>query len=345
MLQVILDHRCSLRAIARKLRRSASNISRELARSDGAVTKPSAAPSPGPARTVCGNRFTKAHQRSQRLVPKARVACNMVHGNAPWTQVIETLRRGFLPQKASGILQRMPDAAHISREIIYAALYVMPRGELRRQILELLPRCHKSPRPRSTAADRCGLMPRATSIEARPTDINERLVPSHWEGDLINGTRNQSQIGALVARKTLLTVLVALGNATAELIAQRFGFVLNRLYSAMRLSMTYDNGREMAHHQALSQSTGIKVYFAYSYSPWERGINENTKGVLRRTLTKGTDLSVHNQADLDAIALHHNAKPRKSMGWKSPAKLFLPPGSFDFQAYRANIIKPVVLVA
>jgi IS30 family transposase len=119
--------------------------------------------------------------------------------------------------------------------------------------------------------------------------------------------------------------------------------VLNRFDAALRLSMTYDNGREMAHHQALSQATWIQVYFVHSYSPWERGINENTNGLLRRTLPKGTDLSVHSQADLDAIAFHHNAKPRKSLGWKSPAELFLPPGSFDFRAYCATIINTVAV--
>ena len=113
--------------------------------------------------------------------------------------------------------------------------------------------------------------------------------------------------------------------------AQRFGLVLSRLDAAMRLSMTYDNGREMAHHQALSKATGVQLYFAHPHSPWERGINENTNGLLRRTLPKGTELSAHSQADLDTMAFHHNAKPRKSLGWKSPVELFLPPGSFDFQ--------------
>jgi IS30 family transposase len=345
VMQVMLDHRCSLRAIARKLQRSASTISRELARSGGAVTDPLAAPSPGRPRTACGYRCAKAHQRAQRLARKARVARKMVHGNALWTRVIDALRGGLSPEQASGILQRMPDAVHISHETIYTALYAMPRGELRRQILELLPRGHKSRRPRGAGTDRRGLIPGAISIDDRPVDVNERLVPGHWEGDLIKGARNQSQIGTLVERKTLFTVLVALDNATAEHTAQRFGLVLNRLDTAMRLSMTYDNGREMAHHQALSKATGIKVYFAHPYSPWERGINENTNGLLRRTLPKGTDLSVHSQADLDAIALHHNAKPRKSLGWKSPAELFLPPGSFNFHAYWATIIKPVALGA
>jgi transposase len=112
---------------------------------------------------------------------------------------------------------------------------------------------------------------------------------------------------------------------------------------AMRLSMTYDNGKEMAHHQDLSEATGIKIYFAHPYSPWERGINENTNGLLRRVLPKGSDLSVHTQEQLDAIAFHHNAKPRKSLGWKSPAELFLPGGSFDFQAYWSTVINPVPL--
>jgi IS30 family transposase len=265
-MQVMLDHGCSLRAIARKLRRSASTISRELARSGGAVTDPLAAPAPGRPRTACGYRCAKAHHRAQRLARKARVACKMLQGNSLWDQVIDALRGGLSAEQASGILQRMPDAARISHETIYTALYAMPRGELRRQILELLPRGHKNRRPRSAGTDRRGLIPGATSIEERPNDINERLVPGHWEGDLIKGARNQSQIGTLVERTTLFTVLVALENATAEHTAQRFGFVLNRLDAAMRLSITYDNGREMAHHQALSQATGIKVYFAHPYS-------------------------------------------------------------------------------
>jgi IS30 family transposase len=269
----------------------------------------------------------------------------MVHGNPLCDRVIETLRTGLSPEQASGKLQRMPNAARISHETIYTALYAMPRGELGRQILELLPRSHKSRRPRSAGTDRRGLMPGATSIDERPTDINERLVPGNWEGDLIKGMRNQSQIGTLGERKTLFTVLVALENATAEHTAQRFGLVLNRFDAALRLSMAHDNGREMAQHQALSQATGIAVYFAHPYSPWERGINENTNGLLRRTLPKGSDLSVHSQADLDAIAFHHNAKPRKSLGRKSPAELRLSPGSFDFQAYRATIISPDALGA
>ncbi len=344
-MQVLLEHKNSLRTIARKLCRSPSTISREFSRNHGRLPEVSSAPAPGRPAIAGGYRCAPAHQRAQRLARKPRVACKMVRDNAVWRRVLESLRGGLSPEQASGILRRMPDPVRISHETIYTALYAMPRGELRAQVLALLPRGHKSRRPRSAGTDRRGLIPGAVSIDERPIEVNERLVPGHWEGDLIKGARNQSQIGTLVERKTLYTVLVQLDNASAAHTAERFGFVLNRIDAAMRLTMTYDNGKEMTHHQALTQSTGIKVFFAHPYSPWERGINENTNGVLRRDLPKGTDLSAYTQEQLDAIAFHHNAKPRKSLGWQSPAELFLPKGSFDFQAYWSTIIDPVALGA
>jgi len=338
--QVWVEHNLSLRAIARKLRRAPSTITREFARNHGRLPEARSAPAPGRPLIAGGYRCAAAQQRAQRLAHKPRVARKMVNGNVVWSRVLEFLRAGLSPEQASGILRRMPDdPVRISHETIYTALYAMPRGELRAQVLALLPRGHKTRRPRSSGTDRRGLIPGAVSIDERSVEVSERLVPGHWEGDLIKGARNQSQIGTLVERKTLYTVLVQLDNATAEHTAQRFGLVLNRLDAAMRLSMTYDNGKEMAHHQSLSQSTGIQVFFAHPYSPWERGINENTNGLLRRVLPKGSDLSVYTQEQLDAIAFHHNAKPRKSLGWKSPAELFLPEGSFDFQAYWSGGVK------
>ncbi len=146
-------------------------------------------------------------------------------------------------------------------------------------------------------------------------------------------------------RTTLFTVLVQMDNATAEHTAERFASVLNRIDAAMCLSMTYDNGREMAHHKALSESTGIKVYFAHPYNPWERGRNENTNGLLRRVLPKGTDLSIYTQEQLDAIAFHHNAKPRKCFQWKSPAEMLLPKGTFNTTAYWSKTLNPVAFGA
>ncbi len=180
-------------------------------------------------------------------------------------------------------------------------------------------RGHKTRRPRSSGTDRRGLIPGAISIDERPIEVDELLVPGHWEGDLIKGARNKSQIGTLVERTTLFTVLVQMDNATAEHTAERFGQALNRFDAAMRLSMTYDNGREMAHHKALSASTGIKVYFAHPYSPWERGRNENTNGLLRRVLPKGTDLSIYTQEQLDAIALSPQRQTTKVLQMEIPS--------------------------
>ncbi len=185
--------------------------------------------------------------------------------------------------------------------------------------LALLPRGHKTRRPRSSGTDRRGLIPGAISIDERPIEVDELLVPGHWEGDLIKGARNKSQIGTLVERTTLFTVLVQMDNATAEHTTERFGQALNRFDAAMRRSMTYDNGREMAHHKTLSETTGIKVYFAHLYSPWERGRNENTNGLLRRVLPKGTDLSIYTQEQLDAIALSPQRQTTKVLQMEIPS--------------------------
>lgn len=248
LMQIWLEHDLSLRAIARKLKRSPSTITREFSRNHGRLPELKQAPAPGRPAMAGGYRCATAHQRAQRLARKPRVACKMVSDNDLWVSVLESLRGGFSPEQASGILRRMPDSVRISHETIYTALYAMPRGDLRAQVLALLPRGHKSRRPRSAGTDRRGLIPGAVSIDERPIEFGERLVPGHWEGDLIKGARNQSQIGTLVERKTRYTVLVQLDNATAGHTAQRFGAVLNRLDAAMRLSMTYDNGKEMAHH-------------------------------------------------------------------------------------------------
>jgi transposase, IS30 family len=135
------------------------------------------------------------------------------------------------------------------------------------------------------------------------------------------------------------TALVRVPSATAAQTADAFAGVLNRVDAQKRLSLTYDQGKEMAHHEHLSRQTGMPVYFAHPHSPWERGINENTNGVLRRTFAKGTDLSQYTQEQLDAVAMKLNAKPRKSLGWKCPAELFLPEGAFDFKAYWSQVTK------
>ena len=161
-------------------------------------------------------------------------------------------------------------------------------------------------------------------------------MPGHWEGDLIKGAFNRSAIGTLVERTTLFTVLSRMEDASAESALSGFGHVLNRIESQKRLSLTYDQGKEMTEHQRLTQATGVKVYFADPHSPWQRGINENTNGLLRQYFPKGTDLGGFTQEELDAVAWQLNTRPRKSLGFKCPAELFSA-DAFDFRHHHASL--------
>ena len=153
----------------------------------------------------------------------------------------------------------------------------------------------------------------------------------------------RSQVGTLVERKTRYVALVKLDNGTAQATDDGFGTILQRFDADLRRSLTYDQGSEMARHAQLTEDTGITVYFAHPHSPWERGQNENTNGLLRQYLPKGSDLSGHSQQALDDIAWKLNTRPRKSLGWKSPAELFLPEDAFDFKSYWADKLNLVAL--
>lgn len=225
----------------------------------------------------------------------------------------------------------------VSHETIYTALYAMPRGALRTELIACLRQARKSRRPRARGEDRRGTIPNMTSIHLRPPEIDARIIPGHWEGDLIKGARNASAVGTLVERTTLFVTLARLDNASAAAAVTGFSTVLNRVAAQRRLSMTYDQGREMAHHARLSELTGVTVYFADPHSPWQRGINENTNGLLRQYFPKGMDLSGFTQAELDAVAWQLNTRPRKTLGWKCPAELFMPE-SFDFFKHHHQLV-------
>jgi IS30 family transposase len=266
-----------------------------------------------------------------------------VVGNALWGKVRDGLQQGLSPEQVAGTLARMNEPVRLCHETIYQAIYMMPRGELRTDTIALLRFGHGKRRPRIRGCDRRGQIPNMTSIDQRPADIAERLVPGHWEGDHIKGKGNRSQIGTLVERTTLYVALVKLDNGTAQATTEGFGTILQRFDGDMRRSLTYDQGREMAQHAKLTEETGIKVYFAHPHSPWERGRNENTNGLLRQYLPKGSDLSHNSQQQLDDIAWKLNTRPRKSLDWKCPAELFLPVDAFDFNAYWADKLGLVAL--
>ena len=269
----------------------------------------------------------------------SRVRPKLVPGTPVWMRVLAELGRGLSPEQVARTLARMPEPVRLSHETIYTALYAMPRGQLRARLMTLLRRRRMSRRSRSkggVGAARSHFADPIRLIDQRPAEVGLRLVPGHWEGDLIKGKLNQSRVGTLVERTTLYVALVRLEDGSAKTCAEGFARILNRFDAAMRKTMTYDQGREMAQHTWLERETGIEVYFAHPHSPWQRGICENTNGLLRQFLPRGEDLSRFSQQQLDDIALLMNARIRKSLGNRAPAELFLPEGSFDFVQFWQN---------
>jgi len=327
--------------IALYLGRSRSTITREIWRNGWRAAHYSRA-----GRRLAGGGYhcEKADHRAQRLRRIPRVARKLEPGTALWELMVKHLRRGLSPAQIQSTLSRMPEPVRLSRETIYTSLYAMPRGQLRASLLGLMRRRHRA-RKAQQGKNKInnGSIPEMTSIDLRPVEVQMRLIPGHWEGDLIIGKGNRSQVGTLVERTTLFVALIKLESARADVAAEAFTKIFNRFESQMRRSMTYDQGSEMRHHKRLTQNTGVDVYFAHPRAPWERGIMENTNGLLRQYLPKGTDLSVFSQQQLDDIAWLLNTRPRKSLGWKAPAELFLPEGAFDFVQYWSAVSKSVAL--
>jgi IS30 family transposase len=311
----------SSRTIAQALGRASSSVVRELHRNGYRDARSS----PHMGRPPLPYDAGRASQRAQHLQRKPRVT-RKLHPSLPlWQRVRTLLAQGFSPHQVAGTLTRLyPDqpAWHVSHETIYTAIYAAPRGALRRELVALL-RQHKcARRPRGQGADRRGQFTDLPSIHVRPPEAQERLVPGHWEGDFIKGRRNQSAVGVLVDRRTLFVILARMQGSSAQDALHGFGKALAPIPPEMRKTLTYDQGKEMALYRTLSEQTGLSIYFADPRSPWQRGICENTNGLLRQYLPKGTDLSVHTQAELDAIAWRLNTRPRKTLSFESPAELF-----------------------
>ena len=211
---------------------------------------------------------------------------------------------------------------HLSAETIYAGLYVLPRGSLRSTLLAALRQARKTRRPRARGTDRRGQIPNMTLIAERPAEVATRTIPGHWEGDLIKGARNGSAVGSLVERTSRLVLLARLEGTDASSACQGFTKKLRHVPAALRKTLTYDRGKEMADHERLAQRLAIRVFFADPHSPWQRGTNENTNGLLRQYLPKGTDLSGYTQRELNIIAQRLNTRPRKCLDWATPMEVF-----------------------
>lgn len=314
---------CSARAIAAVLGRSPSTITRELRR-NGYQSEAEQCVM-GRPRVAGGYDASRAGKRARRVRRAAWPTRKLRREGVLWPEVRALLELKLSPEQiAAKLRQRHPGQPELqaSHETIYTAIYAMPKGDLRRELVVLLRQGRGARKPRTRGEDRRGSLQDMVSIHVRPPEANDRLLPGHWEGDLIKGKANASAVGTLVCRRSLFAMLVKLDGSTALDALNGFTLAFSALPPEIRQTLTYDQGKEMALHKKLAENTGLKIYFCDPHSPWQRGINEHTNGLLRQYLPKGTDLSVYSQRELDAMAWELNMRPRKTLGWRSPAEVF-----------------------
>ena len=299
----------SIRSIAQTMLRAPSTISRELRRNqtDTGTYEPYAA-----HRTAAGRR------------PRPK-AVKLTAGSSLHTFVQEKLNIRWSPEQIShALIKDYPDdqEMRVSPETIYQALYLQSRGGLKKEVQAALRTGRARRKPQNTGQVR---RPRFADpmvmIADRPPEIEDRAVPGHWEGDLITGSANQSAIGTLVERTTRYVMLVHLPDShTAEAVRDGLVAAIATLPEHLRGSLTWDQGSELATHKSFTTATDMPVYFCDPASPWQRGSNENTNGLLRQYFPKGTDLSVYSVEDLEHVAQELNSRPRKTLDWDTPAE-------------------------
>jgi IS30 family transposase len=297
----------SLRVVAGRLGRSPSTISREVARHGG----------------VRGYRAATADRRAVRATQRPK-RCKLAVNARLRAVVEEKLELEWSPEQISGwLVEAFPDEPEmrVSHETIYLSLFVQARGALRKELAHHLRTRRSSRRPRGySPINGQGQLRETVHISERPAEANDRAVPGHWEGDLIFG-KGMTAVATLVERKTRFVMLIGLPNGhKADVVADALAAKIVELPDQLRRSLTWDHGKEMAEHAKFSVETGLPVYFCDPRSPWQRGSNENTNGLLRQYLPKKTNLRAHSQAELDAIAERLNGRPRQTLGWRSPSQ-------------------------
>lgn len=270
----------------------------------------------------------RAHKRSHKNKSKrrkGRCKIDTINGLSSFIYT-KILTYQWSPQQIAHIWNaRYPKhmtKKRISHEAIYAYIYVLPRGALKKELIANLRQSRKYRRHQRKGVKATRNLENMLSIHERPKEVEDRTIPGHWEGDLIIGRRNQSALGTLVERTTRSLILVPLKNREAHHVAQAFARAIKRLPKEMKLSMTYDQGREMAQHMIITKQTGIQVYFADPRSPWQRGTNENTNGLIRQYLPKGTDLNTVSHYRIKKIQDLLNSRPRKVLGYKTPQEAY-----------------------
>jgi IS30 family transposase len=273
-----------------------------------------------------GYRPVPAHRQAYRAARRPKVPklaanpqlCARVAGDLEALWSPEQITRRLVADGAAG-----GTLGVVSAETIYKSLYVQGRGELRRELTRCLRSGRAVRKPKGRLETR-GKIPNMVMISERPAEAADRAIPGHWEGDLIVGKDNKSYIATLVERSTRYVILAKLPNAKAETVKDALTAVVTRLPEHLWRSLTWDQGREMSQHQLFSVETGIPVYFCDPHSPWQRGSNENTNGLLRQYFPKGTSLRHYTQDDLDRAAISLNGRPRETLGWHTPAECLAP---------------------
>ncbi len=297
----------SLRAIARQLGRSASTVSREVAANGGRESYSA----------------WSAHQRARQAVRRPK-PCKLRAGRLR-DEVARRLLELWSPDE---IARRLPldfpddPEMRVSHETIYQSLFVQGRGELRRELARCL-RSGRTCRKTRGTVDGRGRIPGMVNISERPAEVADRAVPGHWEGDLILGEGGRSAVGTLVERSTRFVLLLHLADGrSAVSVEASMRKAIATLPTELRRSITWDQGAEMSTHASFTTATGIPIYFCDPHAPWQRGSNENTNGLLRQYLPKGTDLSTHSAADLKRIQRSLNDRPRKTLGYLTPSEAY-----------------------
>ena len=299
----------SMRLIARGLDRSPSTVSREIQRHGGYDDYRASVAD------------EEAWNRARR--PKR---CRLARDPRLRRAVARKLRRNWSPEQIAGWLKRAypeDESYHVSHETIYRSLFVQTRGVLKKELLRHLrsKRAIRRSRHSSNKGHGKGDLADIVSIRERPAEVEDRAVPGHWEGDLIAGSKN-THIAPLVERHTRYVMLVKVSNRQTETVVPALIKHARKLPKELSKSLTWDRGKEMGHHRRFSLATDIDVYFCDPQSPWQRGSNENTNGLLRQYFPKGTDLSVHSQAHLNKVARELNERPRKTLEFETPAERF-----------------------
>ena len=297
----------SLRVIAERLGRSPSTVSREVAAQGGR------------------RRYRAARADVVAVGRMRRPKPSKLAGNVELRAIVEAkLELRWSPAQIAGWLgENFPDdpEMRVSHETIYLSLFVQSKGALRKELTRFLRTGRANRRPLGhSVMNGQGQLRGTVNISERPAEANDRAVPGHWEGDLIFG-KGMSAMATLVERKTRFVMLIQLPNGhTADVVAEALAAKIVELPNQLRQSITWDQGKEMAQHARFSVATGVPVYFCDPRSPWQRGSNENTNGLLRQYFPKRSDLKIHTQADLDAVADELNGRPRQTLHWKSPSE-------------------------